>query len=485
MLRNLFSSPLWPRQPSPIPTAHEHESQGSLVYLALTALAVVVAMPLMCLVVLHSSIDPEIEDSVMHIHLDPVGGVAGDMFVAALLDAFPEQVSGVINAARLAALDDDVVTTVLDFNDGVLTGKKFNVRKSTARQQHGREDHQKIDVQLAGMRPHDPSLRHHHPHREHTHWPQIREQLSASPIPDGVKRHALGIFGKLAWAEAMVHGKEIDVVTFHELGNCDSIADIVAAAALIDALTVDSWSISSMPIGQGRVGTAHGELPVPAPATALLLEGFAFHHDGRPGERVTPTGAAILKYLAPTQGIGTFPRVLRGSGHGFGTQTLPGMSNILRALVFDAVEESTAGADEVGVIQFEIDDQSGEDLAAALDHIRASVGVIDVTQAMAMGKKGRMMAAIQVLVVPEHVDDAIAACFRQTTTLGLRTRVEARTILTREEVNAHGLSVKVAERPGGRTAKAESDGVAGDPRGHRARATARLEAEITALKIER
>jgi uncharacterized protein (TIGR00299 family) protein len=394
----------------------------------------------------------------LHIHLDPVGGIAGDMFVAALLDAFPDQVNGVINAVRLAGLDHDFVTRVLDFDDAVMVGKKFDVRR-----------------QLSG----------HGHHHDHTHWVELREQLSASQLPDGVKRHVLGIFGGLAWAEAKVHGKEIDAVTFHEVGNWDSIADIVAAATLIDALSVDTWSVGSVPIGQGRVNSAHGELPVPAPAMTLLLEGFAFHHDGRPGERVTPTGAAILRYLAPTHGLGTFSRVLRGSGHGFGTRKLPGMSNVLRVLVFDPATDTSSSADAVGIIQFEVDDQSGEDLAVALDHVRASSGVIDVTQAMVMGKKGRMMAAIQVLVKPSHMDDAIATCFRQTTTLGVRTRVEARTILVRKEVEVGDLRVKIAERAGGRTAKAESDDVAGDARGHQARSAARREAEDTALKAQR
>jgi uncharacterized protein (DUF111 family) len=160
------------------------------------------------------------------------------------------------------------------------------------------------------------------------------------------------------------------------------------------------------------------------------------------------------------------------------------MSNILRVLAFEPVVGATAIADAVGVIQFEIDDQSGEDLAVALDHIRATPGVIDVTQAMATGKKGRMVAAVQVLAQPTRMEEAVAACFRQTTTLGLRMRVEARAILAREEVEAGGLRVKIAERPGGRTAKAESDEVADDPGGHRARSAARRAAEAEALKVK-
>lgn len=431
-------------------------------------------------------------DVAMHIHLDAIGGIAGDMFVAALLDAFPDRTDDVLHSVRLAGLGSDVVTRLLDHNDGVLVGKRFDVhkeRQSDLRSQpheHGHEghahDHGHRHVHH-DAHDHDHGHVHHdhsHHHHNHTHWAHLRAQLQGSALADGIKRHAIGIFSELAWAEAKVHGKNIDDVTFHEVGNWDSIADIVAAATLIESLGAASWSVASLPMGQGRVKTAHGELPVPAPATALLLEGFAVHHDGRPGERVTPTGAAILRYLKPAQGIGTTPQTLHSSGHGFGTRKLHSMSNLLRVLAFESA--TSTETDSVGIIQFEIDDQTGEELAVALDHIRATPGVIDATQGMTTGKKGRVMASIQVLVRPERMDEAVSACFRQTTTLGVRTRVETRIILSRREVEAGGLRVKIADRPGGPTAKAESDDVASDPTGHRSRSAERLQAEHAALK---
>lgn len=430
----------------------------------------------------------------MHIHLDAIGGIAGDMFVAALLDAFPDRTDGVLRAVRLAGLGSDVVTRLLDHDDGVLVGKRFDVHKERHSElqsqshahSHGQEghahdhehrhDHHHAHDDHHGHGHHD----HGHHHHDHTHWAHLRAQLQDSALTDSIKRHAIGIFSGLAWAEAKVHGKNIDDVTFHEVGNWDSIADIVAAATLIDSLGAESWSVASLPMGHGRVKTAHGELPVPAPATALLLKGFAMHHDGRPGERVTPTGAAILRYLKPAQGIGTSPQTLHTSGYGFGTRKLHGMSNVLRVLAFERAMSSET--DSVGIIQFEIDDQTGEELAVALDHIRATPSVIDVTQAMTLGKKGRVMASIQVLVRPEQMDHVITACFRQTTTLGVRTRIETRTILARREVEAGGLRVKIADRPGGPTAKAESDDVASDPTGHSARSAERRQAEFAALK---
>ncbi len=160
----------------------------------------------------------------MHVHLDPVGGIAGGMFVAALLDAFPDQMDGVIKAVRLAGLEHDVVTTVLDVDDGVLVGKRFDVRRPAGKH--------------ASRRHEDDDQRCDHHHHDHTRRAELSGQLSASAMPDGVKRHALGIFGELAWAEAKVHGKEIDAITFHEVANWDSIADLVAAAALFDAIAV-------------------------------------------------------------------------------------------------------------------------------------------------------------------------------------------------------------------------------------------------------
>ncbi len=243
-------------------------------------------------------------------------------------------------------------------------------------------------------------------------------------------------------------------MAFHEVGAFDSIADIVAAAHLIAALEVQSWSVSALPLGSGRVRTQHGPLPVPAPATTLLLEGFSTLDDGIPGERVTPTGAAILRHLCGLEpGRGRPPGTIGRSGIGFGTKSLPGLSNCLRALVLDAAAASPPDRAELAVIAFEIDDQSGEDLAMGLDRLRAEPGVRDVVQMPVLGKKGRMMAHIQALVQLESLEAAIAACFRETTTIGLRHHRVARAMLDREAVTVapegRRVRVKVVDRPGG------------------------------------
>jgi uncharacterized protein (TIGR00299 family) protein len=398
----------------------------------------------------------------LHVHLDPVGGIAGDMFVAALLDAWqdqaPELADQVIAAVRAVGVGDDVDIEHLAHRDDVLTGSRFAVSREHTGPADG-SDHQ------------------------HVHWRSLRARLLEAPLAPTVRDRAIAIFALLAEAEAGVHGVAVDDATFHEVGAWDSIADIVAAAYLIETLGVARWSVGTLPLGRGRVRCAHGELPVPAPATVRLLEGFAFHDDGRAGERVTPTGAAILKQLDAGTPMDAEPRQLTRSGLGFGLRRLDGMSNVLRVLAFEPVEPVGGMHEQVAVVSFDIDDQTAEDLAIGLDHLRQEDGVLDLVQTPAFGKKGRMVTVVRLLARPGKIEAVIAACFRETTTLGVRWMVEQRHCLARRDVVIEdGSRVKLAARPDREmTAKAESDDRA-TIRGHRAREIIRKEAEQRALK---
>jgi uncharacterized protein (TIGR00299 family) protein len=390
-----------------------------------------------------------------HFHLDPLGGAAGDMFVACVLDAFPELRDGAVAAATTAAGLD---CKLLPHHDHVLTGSRFAVGEDDAPPSHDHHHHH---------HDHDHGQdddHHHHDGQDHGHtrWSHIRTDLETSSLSPAVRAHAIGIFTLLAQAEARVHGIVLDEVAFHEVGAQDSIADVVAAAWLIDALSPASWSLGPLPLGGGTVRTAHGVMPVPAPATALLLEGFAMTDDGIGGERVTPTGAAILRYLSPIPRPRA-PGVLRQTGLGFGTRRLPGTSNVLRLLAF-APPEAASGViphRELSVIAFEVDDQTPEDLAMALERLRALDGVHDALQMAAWGKKGRMAAHIQVLARPEVLDAVVEACFRETTTIGLRTHLVHGRALTRRMhtvlLDGEVLRVKSVDRPGGRSGKTEAD----------------------------
>ncbi|MGI4975383.1 MAG: LarC family nickel insertion protein [Janthinobacterium lividum] len=421
-----------------------------------------------------------------HIHLDPLGGVAGDMFAAALLDAFPAHAQ---DAARAAALLSGVPCRLAAHDDGTLTGRRFLV--DAAGGDHGHDHHHDHDHDdHHGHAAHDGhhGTAHAHPRESDGagSWRALRARIEAAGLPAEVLRHALGIFGCLAEAEGRVHGVAADAVTFHEVGAADSVADIVAAAWVIAAIGPATWSVGALPLGGGTVRTAHGPMPVPAPATALLLEGFAVRDDGVGGERVTPTGAAILRHLGCAGAARPRTATLQGSGIGFGSRVLPGMSNCLRALVLDtaapdgAPAEAAPGHRALAVIAFEVDDQSGEELAAGLDQLRGLDGVHDVVQMAAFGKKNRMAVHVQVLVRPDRLDAAVEACFRETTTIGLRTHLVQGRALPRRfaeiPVDGHAVAVKLVERPGGVTAKAESDSLR-QVAGHAARTGLRRAAE--------
>lgn len=402
----------------------------------------------------------------MHVHLDAIGGVAGDMFLAAMLDARPELLEGAIKAIRAAGLPKGWTAEAVEHHADGLAGRRFQV-----------------------VPPGHGTASHHHPHEHHHHvaFRDIRAMIEKGTLDAAVKSRAIAIFRLLAEAEGAVHGQDPEDVHFHEVADWDSVADIVGAAFVIEALGGATWSVSALPLGGGRVKTAHGVLPVPAPATARLLEGFETVDDGIAGERITPTGAAILKALAPTRSRPS-GAVLAASGTGFGTRVLPGLPNILRALLFDT---GTAGTipgqeSEVAVIAFEVDDQTPEDLAAGLDKLRAEADVLDVTQAAVFGKKGRLMVAVHILCRAPAIERVAAACFAETTTIGLRWHLARRFELDRRAVTAGGVRVKVVSRPdGGSTAKAELDDIREVAGGRAGRAAARGAAEADALRDEK
>lgn len=399
----------------------------------------------------------------MLIHLDAVGGIAGDMFIAAVTDAFPHLRDGMLAAIRLAGLRSDIDCRFVPHEDHALTGSRFVVNIPHIHERHvGRAHHQ------------------------HHDFGTLRAHLLGSALPPPVRERAVAIFGVLATAEGRIHGAKPDAVSFHELGEWDSIADIVGAAWLIDAIGADAWTIGPLPLGAGFVQTAHGRLPVPVPATAAILEGYAFVDDGHTGERVTPTGAAIVRHLACSQKRDDRrPRVLHKTGYGFGTRTFPGLSNVLRVTVFDTVD---AAADDdggdVAVVEFEVDDQSPEDLAIGLDRLRACAGVLDVLHMSAFGKKGRVAAHIQVLAEQGALEAVVDACFLETTTIGLRYGTMQRRRLPRDlrlvHVGNHSIRVKIAQRPDVRTAKAEADDMAAHA-GSDVRTRLRAAAEDAAL----
>jgi uncharacterized protein (TIGR00299 family) protein len=418
----------------------------------------------------------------MHVQIDPVGGMAGDMFAAAMLDAFPTIEAAVQAAVRAAGLPERFRCDLVPHADHALTGRRFLVLEATPPRPpaHDHQPHQQPHAHAqahAHEHPHphahaDPHA--HAPDHEHGHRPfaEIRAGLLSARLDPGVRDHALAIFTSLAEAEAQVHGATPDTVSFHELGEWDSIADIVAASAIIHALTPATWSVGPLPLGSGFVKSAHGLLPVPAPATTLLLRGLAVRDDGIPGERVTPTGAAIARHLMALPGSAPRERRLLGTGLGFGTRSLPGISNCVRVLAFDAAPEVRAHGDHVTTIEFEVDDQTPEDLAIGLDHVRSHPHVLDVLQTPSLGKKGRVVISVRVLCRSAAEDEVAALCFLETTTLGLRLLDVRRHTLSRSvstvEVAGRTVDRKRADRAGQSTTKVEAESLR-EVAGHEAR----------------
>ncbi len=379
---------------------------------------------------------------ITRIHLDLVGGIAGDMFVAALADTFPELAQTMIEGMANFPQSSNGTVKFVKHHDGVLKGLRFDAIEHDSHPHH-----------------HDGHS-HDHGHIQYVH---ICTLLKNSNLKTEVISHALNLFSLLAKAEAQVHGIEPDEVSFHEVGAWDSIIDFVAAAYLIDALGSIEWTFSALPIGGGTVKTAHGLLPIPAPATAILMKGIPVVDDGIQGERVTPTGATIVKYLLsiskPDQSLSTS---IVSYGNGFGSKKLANISNVLRCLAFEASEEAIHD-EPISTITFEIDDQASEDLAIGIDTLRQCPGVIEVYQGSLFGKKGRMLMQVQILVKPDALESVCAQCFVETSTLGLRIAKLERKILSRSEVSLDQpkTRVKIAKRPNNEvTAKAEISDIA-------------------------
>jgi uncharacterized protein (TIGR00299 family) protein len=375
----------------------------------------------------------------LHIHLDLTGGIAGDMFSAALLDAMPELELPLLSMLKGLQLESEVQVSVSPASDKGLSGKRFNVELRESNHRHESADH------------------HHH------HWSEIRQFIFSSELEADVKTNVLGIFSLLAAAEAKVHNMDIETVQFHEVGAWDCIVDIISAGWLICHSKVKSWSISDLPWGGGTVKCAHGNIPVPAPATINLLQGFTFSDDGIKGERITPTGAAILAWITPSRNI--VSGILKTSGYGMGTRKLADRANVLRASLIAPEPVTETETEKIAIIQCDIDDMSGEMLAIAREKIRNQVGVLEITESMSHGKKNRFISTLTILCQPSQIQTITDAILNNTSTLGIRywhcNRISLQRVHHQVTHNDQQFNVKSVRRPDNSiTSKLEADHVA-------------------------
>jgi uncharacterized protein (TIGR00299 family) protein len=295
-----------------------------------------------------------------------------------------------------------------------------------------------------------------HTHALHRSLSAILKIIHSAPLADTVKQRAMRAFQLLGEAEAAIHSMPIEKVHFHEVGAVDTIVDIICAAAGAETLGVQRWLASPLNVGSGTVVCQHGTLPVPAPATLALLGDAPVYASGEPMERVTPTGAALLRMLDVQYASLPVMRILK-TGYGAGGRETPGQPNLLRLLVGEDGEEETAPSEPIAVIETVIDDCNPQ-LLSYVSELLLAAGAWDVYRAAVLMKKGRAGVLMTVLCRPDLVPALKDLLFRETTTIGLRWRLENKTALAREfiEVDTHWgkVHIKIARWPSGEIANA-------------------------------
>src|SRR6195256_6241527 len=366
--------------------------------------------------------------------LDPTSGIAGDMFLGALVDVgldqgWLERLPSTLGLSGVEARITDV--------------------------QRSHVHCVKVDFEIPPQ-PHGRAVS------------EIHRLIDTLKIPDKVARSAHAAFEVIAAIEAAIHGVAPDELHLHEVGAVDAILDIIGSIWGVEMLGIERLYNTKVSLGDGTAKTAHGVLPVPAPATIRLLEGFSVRH-GPPGsgELTTPTGAALLRVLSK----GTPPQEYtpRKSGYGAGTRDIHGQLNALRIILGEASiddhhqhhRHEHVHTEHLHVLSADIDDMSPEELAGAADVLRAE-GALDVGLLNTTMKKGRLGTRVEALVQSSDLARLEEKIFLQFTTLGVKTFDVVRNALERESrlvrFDGRDIRVKVATLPDGtQRAKPEFD----------------------------
>jgi uncharacterized protein (TIGR00299 family) protein len=267
---------------------------------------------------------------------------------------------------------------------------------------------------------------HEHPHRSYR---TIRGILARARLSRGVKEKSQRVFEKLASVEARIHGVALDDVHFHELGAVDTLGDVIGVCSALEALGVGRISCSPIAVGHGSVETAHGRLPLPAPATLALLRGIPTYPAQVAWETITPTGAALLATLVDE--YGPMPAcVPAAQGFGAGNDRPGPMPNVLRAVL--AERDAGISADVVAVVETNLDDMSAEALAFLAERLMEE-GALDVSLSPLSMKKGRPGQLLRVLVRPADRDAFARKILLESSAIGVRSTLMPRLVLAREE----------------------------------------------------
>lgn len=333
-------------------------------------------------------------------YFDCFSGASGDMILGALIDA------GADFETLRGALESLGV-------DGYRLSSRKVVKAGTSAT--------KFDVEVDEQHP--------HPHR---HLRHILEIIDRGDLPEPVKEASRQTFRRIAEVEAAIHDTTVEKIHFHEVGAIDSIVDVIGAHLALHLLGIARVHASPLHVGAGTVQCAHGVMPVPAPATAALLEGVPAYGGEVQGELVTPTGAALLAQWAEGR-FGGMPAMRVGAvGYGSGTRDIPGRPNVLRVMIGEAAEGAgLPGEEVVTVIEANLDDMNPEFYPPLLEDLLAA-GARDAFLTPIVGKKGRPGHLVTVLCDEGRARDLAAVLFRGSKTLGVRMRTERRLCLERE-----------------------------------------------------
>lgn len=324
-------------------------------------------------------------------------GAAGDMLLAALYELLPDQGHFL---ERMNTLLPGVRLTPSIIQTCGIAGTHMSVT---------------VDGQEEESHDHDG---HHHDHGHHHHATpgHIGALIDALPLPEAVKGHARAVYDAIATAEARAHGCTVGDVHFHEVGALDAVADVTGVCYALYLLAPDKITASPVHVGSGQVHCAHGVVPVPAPATAILLEGVPAYGGEVRGELCTPTGAALLRHFA--NAFGPMPVLFTEQvGYGVGKKEFE-RANCVRAFWG---ESGVDGSAEITELVCNLDDMTPEALAFACGRL-LELGALDAYTTPGVMKKGRAGQVLTVLCPPEREEDVARAIFAQTTTNGLRAR---------------------------------------------------------------
>ena len=359
------------------------------------------------------------------LYLDCQMGAAGDMLTAALLELIPDA------DAFIEKLNGLGIPGV-HFEREV--AEKCGIRGSHMKVTIHGEEEESHDVHTHGHpheHEHHEHFHHHHHDHEHSHAHHhsgmhdiehiVKDHLD---LPEKVKEDILAVYQLIAEAESHAHGLPVDQIHFHEVGTMDAVADITAVCLLMNLIGADEVVASPVHVGYGQVKCAHGILPVPAPATAFILQGVPIYGGSIEGELCTPTGAALLKHFANRFDSMPLMKVQK-TGYGMGKKDFPA-ANCIRAMLGESEERR----DEIIELSCNVDDMTGEEIGFAMERLFEG-GALDVYTIPIGMKKNRPGTLIRVMCSEEKKDEIIRLLFRHTTTIGLRQQKLSRYVLDR------------------------------------------------------